>query len=361
MEHIGIDLGSSRSAICVLSADGTIVKQHVVATAELERFMRKRLPSRVAIESCSESRKIALQARQHGHLVRVVPSVFVRSLGIGTRRIKTDKRDARNLALASFRLGDELPQVHVRSDEAAAIQDLVRARASLVGQRTMAINFVRAQLRKALLGRGPRCTAMAFSNKVRELVGTETSLEITAHLNVIDVLNDEITELERKMKKAAKENEPARRLQRIPGVGAIVALAFVSAIDDPRRYASGAQVASYVGLSPGENTTGFMVKRTRIVAAGQKQLRSLLVQAAHVMLITHSTREPMAHWALEIEKRSGRKVAVCALARKLAVVMWAMLRDGTQYDPTLTRPRQPLAPPPDEQLARALRSAPPQI
>jgi hypothetical protein len=99
-------------------------------------------------------------------------------------------------------------------------------------------------------------------------------------------------------------------------------------------------VASYIGLSPGENTTGGNVRRTGIIAAGQRQLRGLLVQAAHVMLNARKTREPMAEWALELERRRGRKVAVCALARRLAVVMWAMLRDGTRYDPTQTRSRQ---------------------
>lgn len=354
MEHVGIDLGSSRSAICVLSADGAIVKEHVVATAELEGLMAKRPPAKVAVESCSESRKIALQAREHGHLVRVVPSVFVRSLGIGARRIKTDKRDARSLAVASFRLGDELPQVHVRSDEASAIQDLVRARASLVGQRTMAINFVRAQLRKALLGRGPRCTATAFVERVRELVGDNPSLQVNGHLKLLHTLNEEIKELEREMQQVAKANEAAQRLQKISGVGAVVALAFIAAIDDAKRFGSAARVASYVGLSPGENTTGFNVKRTSIVAAGQKQLRALLVQAAHVMLIPRGTREPIAQWAIQIQQRSGRKVAVCALARRLAVVMWAMLRDGTRYDPTLTRSRHPTPPPLEDVLAEAV-------
>jgi transposase len=157
VEHLGIDLGSSRSSICVVNDKGALVLERTVATLELDELLKKRPPSHVVVESCAESRKLALMARKHGHQVRVVPTSLVRSLGVGARNIKTDKRDARNLATASFRLGEELPQVHVRSDEAASMQDLVRARASLVSQRTSAINFVRSQLRKELLGRGPRC------------------------------------------------------------------------------------------------------------------------------------------------------------------------------------------------------------
>jgi transposase len=169
---------------------------------------------------------VANRLSKQGHEVRVVPSVFVRSLGIGTRKIKTDKRDAKNIAIASFRLGDELPHIHVRSDEAAALQDLVRARSSLVSQRTMAINFVRAQLRKALLGKGPRRTAKKFCDAVREQIGEDTSLQVNAHLTTIDVLNEQIDILEEKMQAAAEASEPAMRLRKISGVGPIVSLTF---------------------------------------------------------------------------------------------------------------------------------------
>lgn len=340
MEHIGIDLGASGSAVCVVSSEGAVILERTLRTCEIERFLTKRPTSHVAIESCAESRLVAIRAREQGHDVRVVPSLFVRSLGIGTRRIKTDKRDAKHLAIASFRLGEELPHIHIRSDEAAALQDLVRARSSLVSQRTMAINFVRAQLRKALLGTGPRRSAKTFCDGVRELLGEDTSLEVNAHLATIDVINQQIEGLEKKMKEVAETSEPATRLRKITGVGPIVSLAFLAAIADPKRFASGSHLASYIGLSPGENTTGGKVRRTGIVAAGQRQLRGLLVQAAHSMLNARRTREPMAQWALELERRRGRKVAVCALARRLAIVMWAMLRDGTQYDPPMTRPRE---------------------
>lgn len=355
MEHIGIDLGASRSAICVVSSEGVVLLERIIQTSEIEGFLSKRPKSRVAIESCAESRVVANRVREQGHDVRVVPALFVRSLGIGTRRIKTDKRDARSLAMASFRLGDELPHIHVRSDEAAALQDLVRARSSLVSQRTMAINFVRAQLRKALLGPGPRRTAKTFCDAVRELIGEDTSLQVNAHLATIDVLNEQIEGLEGKMKQVAEASEPATRLRKISGVGPIVSLAFLAAIADPKRFASGSHLASYIGLSPGENTTGGKVRRTGIVAAGQKQLRGLLVQAAHSMLNARKAREPMAQWALELERRRGRKVAVCALARRLAIVMWAMLRDGTRYEPMMTRPRE--RPSPALELAATIAGA----
>jgi transposase len=341
MEHVGIDLGASRSAVCLVSDTGSVIKEKEVRTAELGSLLAKLSPSRIAIESCAESRAVAKLAQERAHEVRVVPTTFVRSLGIGARKIKTDKRDARNLAIASFRLGDELPSIHVRSDEGAVLQDLVRARSNLVGQRTSAINFVRAQFRKALMGRGPKASSKTFAARVRDTLGDAHGLEIEHHLAVIEALNEQFDGLEAKMHELAKSNADARRLQQISGVGPIVSISFLATIDDPSRFGSAAQLSSYLGLSPGEKTTGGRVRRTGVIAAGQKHLRASLVQAAHVMLNARRTREPIAAWAQELAVRRGRKLAVCALARRLAVVMWAMIRDGTSYDPARTKPGTP--------------------
>lgn len=353
MEHIGIDLGASRSSICIMSSTGELTQERTVETRKLFPFLSKRGPAHVVIESCAESRKVALMARELDHEVRVVPTSFVRSLGIGTRRIKTDKRDARNLALAAFRLGDQLPHVHIRSDDAEQKKDLLGSRANLITMRTSAINFVRSSLRRQLkprIGRAPE----SFCANVRDTFD-EVPPEIEVHLTLIGTLNEQIAILDRKIRKLARADEDAQRLQKIPGVGPIVSLAFLATIDQPERFAAAANVASYLGLSPGENTTGGNVKRTGIIAAGQRQMRALLVQAAHSMMNSRRTTEPMAAWAHELARKKGRKVATCALARRLAVVMWAMLRDGSSYDPTLTKPRaRPYTEPSVAEMARAV-------
>lgn len=355
MEHVGIDLGSSQSAICMLSADGTIKREVTLRTDELERFFEKQAPRVMVMESCAESRKVALLAGQHSHVVRVVPTSTVRALNVGARGIKTDKRDARNLAEASFRLGDKLPTVHVRGDELAATQDLINCRASLIQARTAAINFTRSFLRKALISR-PRCVPENFCKRIRPLITPEDDPHgvIAAQLAVIETHNEQIATLDKRIATLAKENEKAERLQKIPGVGPIVALAFLVAIDDPKRFASASHVASYVGLSPGENTTGGRVRRTGVIAAGQKQLRALLVQAAHSKMNARKNLDPLALWARDLEQSKNRKVATCALARRLAVVMWAMLRDDAQYDPGKTRARSLRAQSTAQQLSSAI-------
>jgi transposase len=354
MEHVGIDLGSSQSAVCILTPNGTIAGEWTLRTHELQRFFQEQAPSVIVMESCAESRAVALLARKHKHEVRVVPTSTVRALNVGARGIKTDKRDARNLAEASFRLGDKLPTVHVRGDELAAIQDLINCRASLIHARTASINFTRSMLRKALLPK-PRCVPDRFCKRIRALLKPQDDPHgvIAAQLAVLETINCQIASLDERIALLAQENDKAKRLQKIPGVGPIVALAFLVAIDDPNRFASASHVASYVGLSPGENTTGGRVRRTGVIAAGQKQLRGLLVQAAHSKMNCRRNLDPLLFWARGLELTKNRKIVVCALARRLAVVMWAMLRDDAPYDPSKTRARAP-RPPRDELIADEL-------
>jgi transposase len=339
VKHVGIDLGLRQSSVCVVDERGRVVRAETLKTTELEMFFARSEPSRIAIESCSESRLIALAAQKYGHDVCVVPAKFVRSLNIGCRGIKTDARDAKSLALASFRLRDELPQIPIRSDASYVLHELTRARASLLKIRTAAVNYVHSYLRKNHLAHVPKRSKTLREN-VQKLLGDELPVELIAHLAIIDSVNAQIEALDAKLLEHAK-SEAATRLQKIAGVGPIVALTFIATIDDPNRFATGSDLASYLGLSPGEHTTGGRIKRTGITASGQSMMRGLLVQGAHSMMNARKTREPMAEWAAAIQARSNRKRAVCALARRLAVVMWAMLRDGTSYDPLKTRPRAP--------------------
>src|SRR5215813_8606379 len=118
MEHIAIDLGGRESQVCVRRPDGTIMEEHRLPTRAVAAYLQSHAPARVVMETCSESWPIADAARALGHDVRVVPSTLVRSLGVGARRTKTDRRDAQALSAASCRL--DLPAVHVPSPMARA-------------------------------------------------------------------------------------------------------------------------------------------------------------------------------------------------------------------------------------------------
>ena len=125
-----------------------------------------------------------------------------------------------------------------------------------------------------------------------------------------------------------------------PPMGPVTAARFVAALDDVDRFPNAASVASYLGLIPGENTTGSRTKRTRLTRAGAPQVRWALGQAAWSLYI-HRSNDPMVQWAKQVAERRGAQVAVMGLARKLAHVLYALWKHGTTYDPA--RGARPIA------------------
>jgi transposase len=152
MEHLAIDLGGRESQICVRRGDGEIVEERRCRTTALAAYLTGRPHSRVVLETCSEAFCIADAAVQAGHEVRVVPATLVRSLGVGARGLKNDRRDARALSEVSCRV--DLPSVHVPSAQARQWKTLCGMREALVGARTKMVNTVRGWLRAD--GRRPR-------------------------------------------------------------------------------------------------------------------------------------------------------------------------------------------------------------
>jgi transposase len=329
MEHLAIDLGGRESQICVRSSDGQIVDERRCRTAALPAYLATRPPSRVVVETCSEAFGIADAALAAGHEVRVVPSTLARSLGVGARRLKSDRRDARALSEVSCRI--DLPSVHVPSQQARQRKTMCGMREALVGARTKLLNTVRGWLRAE--GRRPRGgDVTTFAARVRELCAdTPLPPYVERQLRMIESLNQEIAEADRALAATAKADPITRRLMTVPGVGPSTSVRFVAALDEISRFSSAHAVESYLGLVPGENSSSERQRRTSITKAGPAALRWCLVQAAWAARRTRQ-QGPMQRWADEVEKRRGKRVAVLALARKLAGIMYAIWRDGTFYE-----------------------------
>lgn len=330
MEHLAIDLGGKESQICARSSDGKIVEERRCRTTALAGYLASRPPSRVVMETCSEAFGVADAALKVGHEVRVVPATLVRSLGVGARRLKTDRRDAQVLSEVSCRI--DLPSVHVPSRQARQRKTLCGMREALVGARTKILNTVRGWLRAD--GRRPRGGDVAtFTTRVRALCG-ETAIPgyVDRQLRMIDVLTEQIAEADRELAATAKADSVARRLMTAPGVGPATAVRFVAALDEISRFTGAHAVESYLGLVPGEDSSAERRRRTSITKAGPPALRWCLVQAAWAARRARR-KDPMHRWADEIEKRRGKRVAVLALARKLAGILFAIWRDGTVYEP----------------------------
>jgi transposase len=245
--------------------------------------------------------------------------------------VKTDRKDARGIA-ELIRMGWFRP-VHCKSVEALEMRAMLTAR-KLVQKELLETE---SSLRGILRGFGlkvDKTTRVFFEGRIKELVAGHPSLEIVADalLAVRRTLRSEFDGFKKRLRAMARTDTRARLLMTTPGVGVIVALTFSCAIDDPSRFKSSRAVGAHFGLTPTRYQSGKTDYSGRISRHGDDSVRTVLYEAAHVML-TRPLKgcTALKSWGMRIAKRGGMRKATVALARKLAVIMHRMLADGTPF------------------------------
>ncbi len=215
------------------------------------------------------------------------------------------------------------------------MRGLLSVREGLVRARTRWILLVRAILRReGLQVRSGH--AESFATRVDEVpLPDHLRVEIAPLLACLAPLNAELGALDKQLERLVVADEAARRLTTVPGVGPVTALSFVATVDRVERFESSRQVPSYLGLVPREWSSSETLRRGRITKAGNKRTRWLLAEAARSLLRFKGrpATEHLRAWAEQIGARRGSGVAVVALARRLSGILFAMWRDGTEYDP----------------------------
>ncbi len=233
MQYVGIDLGATKSSVCVLDEDGAVLDQCEVATSELGEYL-KRYKGRVVMESCTQSRRVAELAQAAGHRVVVVPGSFVRQLGVGARGIKTDARDAEVLARASLR-NPNLPSVRPCCDRSRDHRRLLKARQQLVRTRTRCVASIKTYLRGELIVVRGRALPSTFCQIVKDLLLARPDgipLDISIQLDHLTDLQKHIDKLNASIDEIVQQDQVCRRLMTVPGVGPVVSLAFASTVDE---------------------------------------------------------------------------------------------------------------------------------
>jgi len=333
VDNIGIDLHKRSSQICTLTAGGELFERRIETTRE--RFaaaLGGRPRARILIEASTESEWAARCLEQLGHEVIVADPNYAPMYGQRSRKVKTDRRDARALAeacrLGAFRLA------HRTSDAQRHVRTQVMVREALVQTRSRYISLVGALLRRegARLGSGG---AAAFPMRVARLQLPETLQQEIAPLQVmLKILNTRIQYADAQLENLVASDPRAQRLCTVPGVGPVTAATFVATVDRVERFAGAHQLEAYLGLVPRERSSGEKQCRGRITKAGNGRARWLLVEAAWSIL-RYKKPETLALrlWADRIAARRGKFRAAVALARRLAGILYAMLRDGTVYQP----------------------------
>jgi transposase len=335
MDHYaGIDVSLEWSSVCVVDAAGKIVREGKVASepeALLGWFgsLAKR-PARVGLEAGPLSQWLYAALKGCGLAVELLETRHVRR-AFSIMPVKTDRSDARGIAQL-MRLGWFRP-VHCKSVAAQEVRALLTARKLVQAK----LHDVAMSLRGILRGFGLKVGAVTprrFGGRVLELVAGQATLEVVAEalLAAHAVLMRELAGLDKRVRLLAGEDGRARLLMSAPGVGAIVALTFVAAVDDPARFKSSKGVGAHFGLTPRRYQSGETDVSGRIAKTGDASVRAALYEAAHVILTRPVRGSGLKSWAMRLARRAGMKKAKVALARKLAVILHRMWADGTRFD-----------------------------
>ena len=334
MEHYaGIDVSLELSSVCVVDATGRIVREAKVASepdALIAWFCGLGIEvARVGLEAGPLSQWLYAAMREAGLAVELLETRHVRD-AFKAMPVKTDRKDARGIAQL-MRLGWFRP-VHCKSAPAQETRALLTARKLLQSKRLDVEMSLRGMLRGFGLKVGPT-TARSFPIRVRELVEGHPTLTAVAEalLAARDALGEQLRGLEKRLRDQAREDGRVRLLMTAPGVGAIVALTFVAAIDDPGRFRSSKAVGAHFGLTPRRYQSGETDVTGRISKIGDAGVRTLLYEAANIVLTRPVKGSALKSWAARIAARTGMRKAKVALARKLAVVLHRMLADGTPF------------------------------
>lgn len=333
---VGLDLSDKQSTFVVLDHTGRVVDEGKVGMSQsaLSRQFGSGT-ARIALETGCHSPWVSRLLTGLGHEVIVANSRQVALISKSHR--KSDRLDALTLARLA-RVDPQLlrPVAH-RSQQAQEDLVLLRARDQLVSIRTQLINHTRG-VTKALGVRLPRCSAPAFARKVAGFIPESVRPALEPVLAIISQLTEQIQAMDRKVLGLIEERYPvAQALQRIHGVGPLTALAYVLTLEEPARFRQSRDVGAYLGLTRRRRDSGESAPQLHITKAGNAFLRRLLVQCAHYILGPFGQDSDLRAWGLSLAARLGRKRAIIAVARKLAVLMHRLWSTGEVYEPLRSR------------------------
>ena len=332
--YCGLDVSLNNTAICVVNHDGDVIQESEVPTEPraISKWLKATgLPmERVGLEAGGLTPWLC-----HELLAADWPAICIETrhakAAMKAQQVKTDRNDARGLAHI-MRTG-WFREVHVKSHQSQKLRVLLGNRRCLLDKRLAIDTQIRGTLKVFGLKTG-KVTTAKYEQRIRELVEKDEELQayIFPMLEVRRHLIKQCSVLEKMILDGVKKDQICRLLMTIPGVGALTALAFKTFVDRPERFRHSKAVGAAVGLTPRKYASGEVDYEGHITKCGDAFLRSHLFEAAKVMLGRAGKPNPLKAWGLRVAKRSSKKNACVAVARRLAVVMHAMWRDGTVFE-----------------------------
>jgi transposase len=336
MYFVGLDLGDKFSYITIVDQDGELIEESRLPTtkASFQRKFSTLQPCRIAMEVGAHSRWASHLLTELGHDVLVANARKLRAIYHNPR--KSDRADAETLARLGRLDPTLLSPIHHRSPQAQADLAVLRSRDAIVRCRTLLINHAR-DIVKASGSRLPSCSADSFAHKTAPHIPDPLRPALAPILDTIASLTKQIRAYDRQIATLCQENYPeTRQLRSIDGVGPLTSLAFLLTLESPERFTKSRDVGAALGLVPKRDQSGDRDPQLRITKTGDGYMRRLLVGSAQYILGPFGPDCDLRRWGLKLAERGGKnakKRAVVAVARKLAILLHCLWKNGTTYDP----------------------------
>lgn len=335
---VAVDLAKDVFEVAVAGEAGRIERRDRLSRTGFGRFLAAQQPSRVVMESCGGAHFWARQAELHGHEVTVLPALYVKAY---RRRNKTDRADCS--ALLEAAKNPEIRPVAVKTPHHQAIQGLHRLRSGWMSTRTARINTLRGLLHeyglvipkgavRALELLPERISAPAVPDGLRPM--------LQEMLGEIRELSRRVGEVEKQLKTLTRDDPAVQAVQGVSGIGLLTSTALISSAVDARNFRNGRHLASWIGLTPREYSSGSTRRLGRISKKGDVYLRMLFIHGARSVLLRAGQLQRqgkeltrLQRWALDLKARTNHNKAAVGLANKLARIAWATWFHGREFDP----------------------------
>jgi len=331
--YVGMDVSLKQTSICVVDGSGGIVSEGVVASdpAAIARFLEAKAPGarRIGLETGATTTWLWHELRALGLPVICIDARHAKA-ALSMQINKSDRNDA--FGLARIMQAGWYKEVQVKSVACHEVRAVLNSRAQLVKVKRDLENQIRGLLKNHGLVIG-NAGGTVFRRRAEDLVVDHPLLQeaVRSLLAVREIVRQQISGLTRQLLAFARSHDETRRLMTVPGIGAINALAFCAAIDDPTRFRRSRSVGAYLGLTPRRHASGDVDWSGRISKCGDAMVRTYLFEAAGVLLTRVAQWCKLKAWGVRLKYRIGFKKAKVAVARKLAVILHRMWRDGTDF------------------------------
>ena len=332
--YVGCDVSLKESFLSIINEEGKVIQEAFVATScqEIGDYLRKTgfCFEKIGIESGQLSISLCKGLSKQGLPVICVDARHM-AAALSARINKNDRNDARGIG-QMMRAG-LYKEVKIKSDDSCEQKVVLGSRRQLVTTRQQIMGTIRGLLKIYGISLG---TQAKFFDKVRENIkGLEESVKISMEglLSAIEGIDTALATLTGEVLSIVEKDEDCKRLMSVPGVGPITAVTYKAAIDEAERFEKSQVVGAYLGLTPRQYASGEVDRHGRISKMGPQECRTMLYEASQVFLLRTKGTSKLKKWGLKLMKKKGKKKAIVAVARKLAVIMHRMIVDKTEFCP----------------------------